>query len=60
MEYPRRTLLHTPFSGHPSGSSQPVDGGARPFERTGEGLSMWLLAHTHSLSCSKGKLSAAG
>jgi len=26
MEYPRRTLLHTSFSGHPSGSSQPVDG----------------------------------
>lgn len=26
MEYPRRTLLHTPFSGHPSGPSQPIDG----------------------------------
>ncbi|CAD6263765.1 unnamed protein product [Miscanthus lutarioriparius] len=28
MEYPRRTLLHTPFSGHPSGPSQPFDGAA--------------------------------
>ncbi|WVZ85601.1 hypothetical protein U9M48_032507 [Paspalum notatum var. saurae] len=28
MEYPRRTLLHTPFTGHPSGPSQPVDGAA--------------------------------
>ncbi|KAK3144800.1 hypothetical protein QOZ80_4AG0318020 [Eleusine coracana subsp. coracana] len=26
MEYSRRTLLHTPFSGHPSGPSQPVTG----------------------------------
>jgi len=59
MEYPRRTLLHTPFSGHPSGPSQPLDGatatdGGAPGSNFDANIVMILAVLLCALICALG------